>query len=72
MCCGIIGDELMVRLGPDYYRAALARKHTREMDFTGRPLEGFLYIGSPGLRSDSSVRTWVDRGVAFARSLPPK
>ncbi|MBW3669776.1 MAG: TfoX/Sxy family protein, partial [Actinobacteria bacterium] len=36
MCCGIVGDELMVRVGPDGYEAALARPHAREMDFTGR------------------------------------
>ena len=71
-CCGIVGHELMVRVGPDRYEAALARKHAREMDFTGRPLRGYVYVGRPGLRSSASLRTWVDQGVDFARSLPPK
>ncbi len=72
MCCGIIGDELMVRVGPDGYEAALARPHARPMDFTGRPLTGMVYVGAAGLRTKAALRAWVARGLAFTRSLPPK
>ena len=71
-CCGIVGDELMVRVGPRHYAAALARRHAREMDFTGRPLKGYVYVAREGLRTRQAVRSWVERGVTFARSLPPK
>lgn len=72
MCCGVVGDELMVRVGPDRYEAALSRRHAREMDFTGRPLTGYVYVAHEGLRSTNTVRQWVEQGVAFARTLPPK
>ncbi len=72
MCCGIVGDELTARVRPQAYRAALARPHAREMDFTGRALTGYVYIGSAGLTSGSSLRAWVRRAVDFALTLAPK
>ena len=72
MCCGIVGDELMVRVGPEHYESALSRRHVREMDFTGRPLTGYVYVARDGLRSSMTVQGWVDQGVAFARTLPAK
>lgn len=71
-CCGIVGNELMVRVGPVAYAAALARRHAREMDFTGRPLRGYVYVAPEGLRTLRAVRSWVERGVTFALSCPPK
>lgn len=72
MCCGIVGDRLMVRVGPDAYREALSRPHAREMDFTGRPLRGMVYVTMDGLRSESALVGWVRRGSAFAGALPAK
>ena len=72
MSCGIVGDELMVRVGPDDYEAALARAHARAMDFTGRPMKGLVYVGRKGFSSEKQLRAWVDRGVAFARSQPAR
>lgn len=72
MCCGIVGQDLMVRVGPDAYTEALDHPHAREMDFTGRPLTGFVFVEPGGLVSDSDFRAWVEQGVRFARSLPPK
>jgi len=72
MACGIIGDELMVRVGPDATGSALARPHTRPMDFTGRPMKGMVYVGAEGLRSARQLRTWVHMGAGFADSLPPR
>jgi len=42
------------------------------MDFTGRPMKGFVYVEAEGLASDSALAAWVERGAAFARSLPAK
>src|SRR5262245_51012954 len=72
MCCGIVGDELMVRIGPENFEAALSEKHVREMDFTGRPLRGMIYVAAPGLASNKQLAKWIDRGLQFVTSLPKK
>ncbi len=72
MCVGVVGDDLMVRVGPDDYDEALNRPHVREMDFTGRPMRGLVYVGPDGLADDDDLESWVRRGVSFASSLPPK
>lgn len=66
---GIIGPDLIVRLGND---AALSESHTRPMDFTGKPLKGILYVAAAGLDTDERLRSWLDRGIAFVQTLPPK
>ncbi len=72
MCCGIVKDDLMVRVGPQAHDEALAQPHARPMDFAGRPMKGMVYVGPAGLRSDSALAAWVQRGVDFAATLPPK
>ena len=72
MACGIVGDELMVRVGPDNYDDALSRPYARPMDFTGRPMRGLVFVGRPGFQSDPDLAAWVEYGASFARSLPPK
>ena len=72
MCCGIIGRDLMVRVGPERYEEALARPHTRPMDFTGRPLTGFVYLAPTGYASDVALRRWIGWSIAFVSTLPVK
>lgn len=72
MCCGIVGDDLMLRVGPTRYEEALSRAHAREMDFTGRALKGMVYVDPEGLAEDADLGRWLELGVAFAGSLPPK
>ena len=72
MCCGVEKDRLVVRVGPDKYEEVLKRKHVRPMDFTGRPLKGFVYVTAPGLKRSDALKKWVDLGVEFAKSLPKK
>lgn len=72
MCCGIVGQDLMVRVGAEGYEGALSQAHARPMDFTGRPLKGMVYVSLDGLRTKRALRTWVDRGVHFVGTLPPK
>jgi len=71
MCCGVVGDEIMVRVGPAAYPSALSRPHTREMDFTGRPFTGFVYVEPEGFATARALRTWIARGARFVLSLPP-
>lgn len=69
MFCGIVKDDLMVRVGPERYAAALAEPHVRPMDFTGRPMEGYVYVALAGAKTDNAVRKWVDQGAAFVATL---
>ena len=72
MACGIVGDDLMVRVGPEAYRPALKKAGVRPMDFTGRPMKGMVYIDERGHGRASSLKAWVEQGLSYARSLPPK
>jgi len=69
MFCGILKDDLMVRVGPERYRAALAEAHVRPMDFTGRPMNGYVFVGPDGSRTEKAIKKWVDQGVAFVATL---
>jgi len=72
MAVGVVKDELMVRVGPTAYDAALREPHARPMDFTKRPMKGFVFVGPAGFEEDQDLRRWVERGVRFAGSLPRK
>ncbi len=72
MCCGVIGEELMVRVGLEGYETVLTQPHARKMDFTGKPLKGFVYVESDGFDSDDDLQAWVDRALELALSLPAK
>lgn len=72
MAVGVESRRLMVRVGPEAYEAALALRHAREMDFTGRPLKGFVYVDPEGVATARPLAAWVARGVAFAEGQPAK
>jgi TfoX/Sxy family transcriptional regulator of competence genes len=71
MCCGIVGDRLMLRLGAGLAEQALERTHVQPMDFTGRPMTGMVFVAPEGLRG-KALRTWVEQATSFTRTLPPK
>jgi len=72
MCFGVLGSEIMVRVGPDAYGDALQLPHAREMDFTGRSMRGMVYVDAGGISEDGQLEAWLHRGLAYAESLPPK
>jgi len=72
MSCGVLDEYLMVRVGPEQYRQALALPHSREMDFTGKPLTGFIYVDPEGFDSDQAMASWVNMSLDFVTALPPK
>jgi len=72
MCCGVHGDELIVRLDPERAEAALSDRHVRVFNLTGRPMKGWVLIARGGVATDEALRSWVGRGSDFAGSLPPK
>ena len=72
MCCGIVDEMLMVRVGADQYTACLKLPHVRVMDFTGKPLKGLVYVDPAGLAEDNELEAWVGRCLRFMETLPPK
>ena len=73
MCVGIVGDDLMVRLDPAEYGQALEEPGCREMDFTGRPMKGFVFVGPNGVGDDADLQGWLDRALRFnPRARPAK
>ena len=72
MCCGVVDELLMLHVGPDAYQDTLKEKHTREMDFTGRPMKGYIYVEPKGCKSDADLKSWIERGIKFIKTLPPK
>jgi hypothetical protein len=73
MCCGVVGQILVVRTGPDEFEAALSQTHARPMDITGRPMRGFVYVDPPGYGSTGDLKNWIQRGPrsgsSFRRSV---
>jgi hypothetical protein len=67
MCCGIVGDDLMVRVALDGFAAVLRRRHVRPMDFTGKPLRGFVYVSPLGFATAAALRGWLTRGERAAQ-----
>ena len=72
MSVGIVQDKLMVRVGPEGYDRVLQDRYAREMDFTGKPMKGFVYVIPSGYESDADLERWVSMGVEYATRLPPK
>lgn len=72
MCCGIVGEDLMVRVGPNGTLEALAEPHVRPMDFTGKPMNGMVYVAPEGVKTRALLKKWMTRAVRFAESLPAK
>ena len=69
MFCGIVKDDLMVRVGPERHAEALRKPHVRPMDFTGRPMKGYVFVGPPGCRTDKAVAAWVEWGTEVVNPL---
>lgn len=72
MFTGVVGSDLMCRVGPERFEEALMRPGARPMDFTGRPAKGMVYVDASGYEADGALAAWVDECIAFASGLPPK
>lgn len=72
MAVGVIGHDLLVRVGPDQDAASLKKPHTRPFALTGRPSKGWILVAPDGLKSAAGLGKWVELGLAFAKTLPPK
>jgi hypothetical protein len=72
MCCGVHGNDLIVRLDPEQTEEALRQQDVRVFDLTGRPMKGWVLVAPGGIETDDDLRSWTAKGVAFAGSLPAK
>ena len=65
MCVGVVKDDLMVRLDPAVYENALRQKGCREMNFTGRPMKGFVFVNPEGTNNKKDLNYWIDLALDF-------
>lgn len=72
MAVGVTGDELMVRVGKSAHDEAVSRPGARIFDMSARPMKGWVLVSPDGFAADPDFEAWVDEGVTFAESLPPK
>lgn len=72
MAVGVTGDELMVRVGKEAHDEAVGRTGARIFDMSARPMKGWIVVSPDGLATEAALEAWVDQGVAYAASLPPK
>jgi hypothetical protein len=71
LAVGVLGPDLIVRVGPKDHDAMVKLPKARPFDYTGRPMKGWLYVAGKGITKPALER-WMDRGITFARSLPKK
>jgi TfoX/Sxy family transcriptional regulator of competence genes len=72
MACGVMNDQLMLKLDDDAYEAALARPHARPMDLMRRPMKGMVYVVPAGWKTLAALRSWVALATRRVESLPMK
>lgn len=72
MACGVIKDEMVVRVGPHGYEEALLEPHTRPFDYIGRPMRGWVVVSPEGFKHQEDLQNWVALGVNYASTLPAK
>jgi len=70
MCVGVEKTRLMARLDPEEYDRALKRKGCVPMDFTGRPMRGFVFVEPGALRTDAQLTKWLDLALDYNPHAP--
>ena len=72
MACGVLNEDLIVRVGVDRYEESMRRAHTKPFDITGKSMKGWVMVSEDGYDDDAALHEWVRMGLDFAGSLPPK
>ena len=65
MCVGVVKEDVMCRIDPDKYEEALEKPGCRPMDFTGRPMKGWIYIDEHGMKNKKDFDHWIDLALEF-------
>ena len=72
MFCGVLKDDLVVRIDPAESDVLLEKPNVRPMDFTGRPMKGYLYVSAEGYDTDEALKEWAELSLTFTSTLPQK
>jgi len=72
MCCGVADERMMVRVGPDAYERSIRRVAVKPFDVTGKPMKGMVWVEPEALRTAPQLKNWLNKGLTYVRSLPPK
>jgi TfoX/Sxy family transcriptional regulator of competence genes len=65
MCAGIIKNELMCRIDPEFHETAVEKTGCRTMDFTKRPMKGYVMVDETGMRSKSDLDYWINLAIEY-------
>ena len=65
MCLGIIKEDLMVRIDPEWHEEAIKKEGCRTMDFTAKPMKGYVYINPEGVDKEDDLDFWIQKGLDF-------
>ena len=69
MFCGVLKDDLVLKISHEQCEDALKKPNVRPMDFTGRPMKGFVYVNQNGCKSEKELKKWVDLSLNHAQSV---
>ena len=72
MFCGVIKNDLVVRIDPGYYYKAITKPNVRPFDFSGKPMKGFIYVGPEGCKKEKVLSEWINLGIDYVNSLHKK
>lgn len=72
IACGVLNDDLIVRVGTQDYQTSLNKKYCKEFDITGRAMKGWVMVQPGGYETDQALKAWVGKGIRFSLTLPPK
>jgi TfoX/Sxy family transcriptional regulator of competence genes len=71
MCIGILQNDLMLRIDPNAYESALERAGCREMNFTGRPMKGFVFVSEEGFKTQKDFEYWINLALDYNKRVKP-
>lgn len=66
MCCGVLKDDLVIRIDPDQHEELLKKRHVRPMDFTGKPMKGWIYVAPQGIRTEAALQDFLELALAYS------
>ena len=69
MFCGVLKDDLVLKMSHEQWEDALKKPNVRPMDFTGKPMKGFVYVNQKGCKSDKDLKKWVELSLNYAKSI---
>ena len=65
MCVGVVADEMMCRIDPNMDEIVLKKRGCRQMDFTGKPMKGYVFVSDEGMRTKEAFEYWVGLCLEF-------